>query len=121
MSTGTIDHLYGYLDNLASVATASKCSTLTQLIECNASLTKSYEALMVAYNALAKKPAPVAAATKGTSNKNKARPEPTYSLEGHCWSNSYKVVATTCNSLTCNYKNEGHQVGVTHANMIATP
>ena len=79
MSTGTIDHLYGYLDNLASIAT-SKCSTLTQLIECNASLTKSYEALMVAYNALAKKPAPVAAATKGTSNKNKARPEPTYSL-----------------------------------------
>ncbi len=75
LSPSTIDCLDGYLDNLASAAT-SECSTLTQLIECNASLTKSYEALAVAYTALAKKPAPAAAGTKGKAHKSKACPEP---------------------------------------------
>ena len=56
---------------------------LAQLIKCNASLTKSYEVLTVAYTALAKKPAPAAAATKGKAHKSKAQPEPTYSLNGY--------------------------------------
>ena len=116
LSPGTIDRLDGYLDNLASAATSER-STLAQLIECNASLTKSYEALAVAYTALAKKPAPAAAATKGKAHKSKARPEPTYSLDGYCWSHGYKV-ATTHNSLTCNYKNDGHQDGATRANTM---
>ena len=72
LSPGTIDHLDSYLDNLASAAT-SKHSTLAQLIECNAFLTKRYEVLVVAYTALAKKPAPAAAVgTKGKALKSKA-------------------------------------------------
>ncbi len=117
LASGTIDCLDSYLDNLASAVT-SKCSTLAQLIKSNASLTKSYEALAVAYTALAKKDAPAAAATpKGKSKKGKTRSDPTYSSDGYCWLHSYKV-ATMHNSLTCNYKNDGHQDGTTHANTM---
>ncbi len=71
----------------------------------------------MAYTALAKKPAPTTVATKGKAHKSKARPEPTYSLDGYCWSHGYKV-ATMHNSLTCNYKNDGHQDGATRTNTM---
>ncbi len=103
LSFSTIDRLNGYLKNISNAAT-SEHSTLVQLIESNASLTWSYEALTVAYTALTKK------AVKAQQGRDQTRT--------HLLCQWLLLVTWLLSSLTCNYKNHGNLDGMTHTNTM---
>jgi hypothetical protein len=118
ISPEALSKLDGYLDNLAAAATMEK-TTLTQLIENNATLTvtvtlltASVAALSSAYTLLANgQLAPVPA--KPTSNR-----KPSYlAVGGYCWTHGYRV-RKGHNSTTCKEKAEGHKDAATRANIM---
>ncbi len=85
--------LDGYLDNLAS-ATTTKRTTLTQLVETNASLTGTVAALTASVTAL------TSAYTLLANGRNSATPQPTTGTQttrpciglnptGYCWTHGY--------------------------------
>jgi len=116
----TFARLDGYLDNLAAAAT-TKRTTLTQLIENNAtltasvtSLTASVAALSAAYTLLAGKPAPATAVPKPASTAPRnTRLDPT----GYCWTHGYRVMKGHT-SATCKTPMEGHKTAATRNNTM---
>ena len=117
----TFMRLDGYLDNLAAAATTER-TTLSQLIENNAtltanvtSLTASVASLTATYAILAagKPPARAPAATAA------ARPaRPSYlAANGYCWTHGYRV-RIGHDSATCKDKGDGHKDGATRANTM---
>ena len=120
ITTDTFTRLDGYLDNLAAAATTER-TTLTQLIENNAtltasvtSLTASVASLTAAYAILAAgKPAsrtPASTATKPA--------KPSYlAPNGYCWTHGYRV-RIGHDSATCKDKGDGHKDGATRANTM---
>ena len=120
ISADTFTRLDGYLDNLAAAATTER-TTLSQLIENNAtltanvtSLTASVASLTATYAILAagRPPsrAPAAAAAKPT--------RPSYlAANGYCWTHGYRV-RIGHDSATCKDKGDGHKDGATRANTM---
>ena len=114
----TFDRLDGYLDNLAAAATSER-TTLTQLIDNNASLTASVAALTASVTAL------TAAYTLMTNKQTHQTPRPRTSNAmqpkktpfdpSYCWTHGYKV-RPGHTSVTCPAKATGHQEAATHAN-----
>ena len=116
----TFARLDGYLDNLAAAATTER-TTLSQLIENNAtltasitSLTASVASLTTAYTLLAA--GNTAEAPAGTRPANRARTTNRgLANKGYCWTHGYRVKVGH-DSKTCKHKEEGHQDGATRAN-----
>jgi hypothetical protein len=117
--------LDGYLDNLAAAATTEK-TTLTQLIENNASLTASVTALTAsvaslsaAYTLLAAgKPAPQNPTANAQSRSKDPNKKPGYlAVGGYCWLHGYRVCKGH-DSATCHEKKEGHKDEATRANTM---
>ena len=116
----TFARLDGYLDNLAAAATTER-TTLTQLIENNASLTASVTALTAsvtaltaAYTLLSNGNAPTAPnppSAPKTTKRNKPDPNPA----GYCWTHGYRV-GVGHSSATCTSKAEGHKDAATRTN-----
>ena len=113
---GTLDHLDGYLNNLANAATQEK-STFAQLVDNNLSLNKSFEALAATYYAtLAGCPAPAAVAAPMPTGTPAARAvcPVNYATNGYCWLHGCKV-GKLHTSIICNAKADSHQAGRQHA------
>ena len=116
----TFARLDGYLDNLAAAATTEH-TTLTQLVENNAtltasvtSLTASVAALTAAYTLLAAgKPPNPAAASSAPSTRTRTKP----AVNGYCWMHGFRVKVGH-DSATCKHKGEGHKDTATHANTM---
>ena len=117
----TFTRLDGYLDNLAAAATTER-TTLTQLIENNAtltasvtSLTASVAALSAAYTLLVGKqgPAAVPAVPRPASTAPRNRLDPT----GYCWTHGYRVTKGHT-SATCKTPMEGHKTAATRNNTM---
>ena len=118
ISPETLTRLDGYLDNLAAAATTER-TTLSQLIETNATLTAtistltaSVASLTAAYAILAGKPAKTPATT-AKQPRVKVIPDP----NGYCWTHGYRV-RVGHDSTTCKDKAEGHKDGATRANTM---
>ena len=120
ISADTFTRLDGYLDNLAAAATTER-TTLSQLIDNNAtltasvtSLTASVASLTAAYAILAaEKPSPRAPAASAAKS---ARPS-YLAANGYCWMHGYRV-RIGHNSATCKDKWDGHKDGATGANTM---
>ena len=123
----TFARLDGYLDNLASAATTER-TTLTQLIESNASLvasvatlTASLNAITAAYNRtpapLAAAPAPTPAQAPAAATVRVRRPRTPLDPNGYCWTHGFRV-AVGHSSATCTNKMAGHQDNATRANTM---
>ncbi len=117
----TFARLDGYLDNLALAATIER-TTLTQLVETNASLTATVAALTASVTAL------TSAYMLLANGRNSATPQPTTGTQathpriglnptGYCWTHGYQVKVGH-NSATCTNKAEGHQLAATLANIM---
>ena len=120
----TFARLDGYLDNLASAATTER-TTLTQLVENNATLTASVAALTASVTALTSAytllanargmtPATLPLPTQQLGPKTKG---PNLDPNGYCWTHGYRVKVGH-NSTTCSNKAEGHQNVATRANTM---
>ena len=120
----TFARLDGYLDNLAAAATAER-TTLSQLIENNAtltasitSLTASVASLTTAYALLAAGTNATPPATSATQPRNRAHTQNRgLANKGYCWTHGYRV-KDGHDSKTCKHKEEGHQDGATRANTM---
>ena len=119
ITADTFARLDGYLDNLAAAATTER-TTLTQLIENNAtltasvaSLTASVAALTTAFTLLGNGAPPPQAATPATRRPPHASLDPT----GYCWTHGYRVKRGH-SSATCTNKKEGHKDNATRANIM---
>ena len=117
----TFARLDGYLDNLAAAATTER-TTLTQLIENNAtltasvtSLTASVASLTAAYALLAagKTSNPTAATPTTGAARTRAKP----AVNGYCWTHGFRVKVGH-DSATCKHKGEGHKDAATRANTM---
>ena len=117
LAPATFERLDNYLDNLASAATTER-TTLTQLVENNASLTASVAALTAsvtaltsAHTLLANNRGATAPPTQQPREQKKLNLDP----NGYCWTHGYRVkVGHT--SATCTGKRAGHQDAATRAN-----
>ena len=121
----TFAKLDGYLDNLAAAATTEK-TTLTQLVENNATLTASITSLTAtvatlsaAYTLLAAgKPAPSHPTANTQTRTKDTNKKPGYlAVGGYCWSHGYRV-RKGHDSATCREKKEGHKDEATRANTM---
>ena len=121
----TFAKLDGYLDNLAAAATTEK-TTLTQLVENNATLTASITSLTAtvaslsaAYTLLAAgKPAPSHPTANPQTCTKDTNKKPGYlAVGGYCWSHGYRV-RKGHDSATCREKKEGHRDEATRANTM---
>ena len=117
----TFARLDGYLDNLAAAATTER-TTLTQLIENNASLTASVTSLTAsvasltaAYALLAAGKASNSTATTPTTGASRTRAKP--AVNGYCWTHGFRVKVGH-DSATCKHKGEGHKDAATRANTM---
>ena len=128
ISDGTLTRLDGYLDNLAAAATTER-TTLTQLIENNAtltanvtSLTASVASLTSAYTILAagrnNAPKTTGGTGGGTQQPRHSDRKPSYlAVDGYCWTHGYRV-RKGHDSVTCKDKAEGHKDAATRANTM---
>ena len=118
----TFARLDGYLDNLASAATTER-TTLTQLVENNASLTASVAALTASVTALTSaytllanahglKPMTIPQPMQQSGTKKKYNPQ--LDPNGYCWTHGYRAKVGH-SSATCTNKAEGHQDTATRA------
>ena len=119
LSPDLLNHLDGYLDNLANAAMQDK-TTLAQLVETNAkltvnvtALTASLASLTAAYTLLANKQA---AAPSDTGTRT-ARHNTRYEQGGYCWTHGYKL-SKGHTSATCSGKATGHKDTATRANTM---
>jgi len=120
----TFARLDGYLDNLAAAATTER-TTLTQLIENNATLTAnvgtlttSIAALTSAYTLLANGHTPNTQPAAPTATPTVRRqPHPSLDPDGYCWTHGYRVKRGH-NSASCTNKKEGHKDTATRANTM---
>lgn len=121
----TFERLDGYLNNLANAATQER-TTLTQLVENNASLTASVAtltasvaALTAAYTLLSKGHAPAVMTAPVASGSARTRPPrlQQFAVNGYCWTHGYKV-GKTHSSATCTARAVGHKVTATRANTM---
>jgi hypothetical protein len=108
---------------LAAAATTEK-TTLTQLVENNATLTAnvaaltaSLVALTTAYTLLLSGKTPPAQPAKAANDKQPAKPCKGIDPNGYCWTHGFRVV-TGHSSATCNSKAEGHKDAATRANIM---
>ena len=107
-----LDHLNGYLDNLATDATNDR-TTLSQLIDSNASLVTSVAMLTSSLAALSAMCTILAAgnhAPAPAATPTAARPPRNCNLapNGYFWTHGFRV-GTDHNSLSCSYKAAGHK------------
>ena len=124
ISPDTFARLDRYLDNLAAAATNER-TTLTQLIENNATLTAniatltaSVASLTAAYTILAATKDNLPAAPGRQCNNTTNANQPSYlAVGGYCWTHGYQVWKGH-DSATCRAKVEGHNDGATWANIM---
>jgi hypothetical protein len=122
----TFAQLDGYLNNLAAAASTEQ-TTLTKLVENNASLTASVAALTASVTALtaaytilsAKGTAPKANYANSGDPTDKKRTKWTGKLDpnGYCWTHGYRV-RLGHTSVTCTDKKSGHQDAATRGNTM---
>ncbi len=124
ISPDTFARLDRYLDNLAAAATNER-TTLTQLIENNATLTAniatltaSVASLTAAYTILAATKDNLPAAPGRQCNNTTNANQPSYlAVGGYCWTHGYRV-RKGHDSSNCRAKAEGHKDGATRANIM---
>jgi hypothetical protein len=128
ISDVTLTRLDGYLDNLAAAATTER-TTLTQLIENNAtltanvtSLTASVASLTSAYAILAagrnNAPRTTGGTGGGTQQQRNSDRKPSYlAVEGYCWTHGYRV-RKGHDSANCKDKAGGHKDTATRTNTM---
>ena len=112
----TFTRLDGYLDNLASAATTEK-TTLTQLVDNNATLKSSVAALTASVTALTT--AYTLLANGGIKAQQPKQQQLKAGLDpnGYCWTHGYRVkVGHT--SATCTNQAAGHQSTASQANIM---
>ena len=117
ISPDTFTRLDGYLDNLAAAAT-TECTTLSQLIENNATLTANVTSLTASVAALTAAYAILAAGHKApTLPKAKDSKQSYLAVNGYCWTHGYRV-RKGHDSATCKDKADGHKEAATRANTM---
>jgi hypothetical protein len=128
ISDVTLTRLDGYLDNLAAAATTER-TTLTQLIENNATLTANVTSLTASVASLTSAYAILAAghnnAPKITGGTGGGAHQPRHSdrkpsylaVNGYCWTHGYRV-RKGHDSILCKDKAEGHKDAATRANTM---
>ena len=124
ISEDTLTRLDGYLDNLAAAATTER-TTLTQLIETNATLTANITALTASVASLTAAYTILAAgnnnAPKLSTNKQQpcsSNKKPAYlAVDGYCWTHGYHVKKGH-DSASCKDKADGHKDAATRANTM---
>ena len=123
ISDVTLTRLDGYLDNLAAAATTER-STLTQLIENNATLTANVTSLTASVASLTSAYAILAAGRNnnntggtggGTQQPRHSDRKPSYlAVDGYCWTHGYRV-RKGHDSANCKDKATGHKDAATRA------
>jgi hypothetical protein len=129
ISDVTLTRLDGYLDNLAAAATTER-TTLTQLIENNATLTANVTSLTASVASLTSAYAILAAGRNnapritggtggGTQQQRNGDRKPSYlAVEGYCWTHGYRV-RKGHDSANCKDKAGGHKDTATRANTMS--
>ena len=112
----TFARLDGYLDNLASAATTER-TTLTQLVDNNATLTSSVAALTASVTALTTAYTLLASGGSTAQQPQQQRLKAGLDPNGYCWTHGYHVkIGHT--SATCTNQAAGHQRTASRANIM---